>query len=512
MSWSEGYVTEIDYTGGYYRELSPAIIDFALLSKRLMRQRARPLRYLELGSGQGVSLNVNAALHEGEFWGCDFMPSQVLNARALAEASGNGAKFFEDSFQDFAFRSDLPQFDMIVLHGIYSWISVESREAIHKIVKNNLAPGGIVYLSYNTQPGWAESAPLQHLMALFASTKSDQPILDVVTSSLQFVEKIADAGAQYFKANPLAAMRLANIKSKNKSYLAHEYFNQNWHPLPFSIVAKAMKEAKLDFGASAFLSDHVDSIHLGPEAQKMLGSMQDPVLQQTVRDYFVNQQFRRDLFVKGLKPVPEQVHGAAVLNSRFMLHHPFDHIPLQISGNLGTRKLPSQTLNPLIEVLDTASDKSMSVRELGDHPSMSSRSAKDIFEALFLLSCIGIVSLRRDDEATESSVRGSSTFNRAVRRQTIDGYHSAVLASPATGQGVFVDRAHQIFLEGESRGIIGRDDLLRFAHTCVNPKKLQQKKSELENSNDSEVLSGKLEKSYQRYQTVRANYMRLMVG
>jgi hypothetical protein len=32
MDWTQGYVNQIDYTHGYYRELSPALIDFACLS------------------------------------------------------------------------------------------------------------------------------------------------------------------------------------------------------------------------------------------------------------------------------------------------------------------------------------------------------------------------------------------------------------------------------------------------------------------------------------------------
>ena len=50
MNWTSGYVAEIDYTYGYYRELQPGLIDYALLLAgqkpiRTLTER-EPLHYL----------------------------------------------------------------------------------------------------------------------------------------------------------------------------------------------------------------------------------------------------------------------------------------------------------------------------------------------------------------------------------------------------------------------------------------------------------------------------------
>ena len=55
--WTAGYVAEIDYTHGYYRELSPPILSLAVLNRAVATRRGHPFRYLELGFGQGLSLN-----------------------------------------------------------------------------------------------------------------------------------------------------------------------------------------------------------------------------------------------------------------------------------------------------------------------------------------------------------------------------------------------------------------------------------------------------------------------
>jgi hypothetical protein len=53
-SWSSGYVSEITYTHGYYRELNPSLLRFAALVNGVRFPTGR-LAYCELGCGQGVS-------------------------------------------------------------------------------------------------------------------------------------------------------------------------------------------------------------------------------------------------------------------------------------------------------------------------------------------------------------------------------------------------------------------------------------------------------------------------
>ena len=121
--WNEGYTSEINYTSGYYSELSPTRIQLALLACGIEHSVGENPDYLELGFGQGLSLNINAATSSGNFFGTDFNPGQVANARELARAMGKNIALLENSFEELAQRSDLPQFDIIALHGIWSWIS-----------------------------------------------------------------------------------------------------------------------------------------------------------------------------------------------------------------------------------------------------------------------------------------------------------------------------------------------------------------------------------------------------
>jgi len=161
--WTAGYVADIGYTFGYYSELNPRLLPLAFLHADVAAPDVATA--CELGFGQGVSTSIHAAASDTQWFGTDFNPAQAGFARALAAASGSGAQLVDEAFADFCNRRDLPQFDFIGLHGIWSWISDENRAVIVDFVRRKLAVGGVLYISYNTQPGLASMVPIRDLLA-----------------------------------------------------------------------------------------------------------------------------------------------------------------------------------------------------------------------------------------------------------------------------------------------------------------------------------------------------------
>jgi SAM-dependent methyltransferase len=257
MTWSAGYPTEIEYTYGYYRELCPTYLRLACLSAGIATAKADPLKYLELGFGQGVSINIHAAGNEGDFWGTDFNPSQAAHARELAEASGSSATLLDASFAELAARPDLPHFDIIGLHGIWTWISEENSRVVVDIIRRKLKVGGLVYVSYNCLPAWAPAMPLRHLMKLHANLAAEAAgVVAKVDGAVAFAQQVIDSGALYFRANPAVGERLKALSGLRRNYLVHEYFTEDWRPITFSDMSRVLEDAKLDFVGSANLLDH----------------------------------------------------------------------------------------------------------------------------------------------------------------------------------------------------------------------------------------------------------------
>ena len=452
--WSSGYVSELGYTYGYYRELNPSLLSLVCLSKGIRFDANRPLRYLELGFGQGLSLNIHAAAGQGEFWGTDFNPAQAQMAKHLASAAGSQALIHDQSFAEFAARDDLPEFDVIGLHGIWSWISDENRRIIVDIARRKLATGGLLYISYNCMPGWSASLPLRHLMTLHAerSIALDQTLPIRIDSAIDFAQSVVDAGALYFQANPSVAGRLAQLRQQNRNYLAHEYFNRDWLPMPFSDVADLMTTAKLEFAASANLLDHIDQISLTDAGQKLLSTVANPVLKESVRDYLQNTQFRKDLFIKGalhMRPLEQQDRFRA---QGFVLTVPPAEVPMKIVGPQGEIALKQEIYQPIIAALAADGHAPKTVAELEARLPGEDLTLALIAQALLILTGAGLVHPVQADAAVKSASQACKALNADLCRRARYSGDITWLASPVTGGGLEVGQVQQLFLLARAQG------------------------------------------------------------
>ena len=87
MDWTSGYVSDIEYTSGFYREQSPAWLNFVCLLNGIEPvDLQQPFTYFELGFGRGLTAQLVAASHpNGQFYAADFNPAHVAGASALAK-------------------------------------------------------------------------------------------------------------------------------------------------------------------------------------------------------------------------------------------------------------------------------------------------------------------------------------------------------------------------------------------------------------------------------------------
>src|SRR4051812_26521029 len=161
--WAGGYIADIEYGAGFYREQAPGTLDAACLIRGLAPPPRRDgrFRYCELGCGQGLTALVLAAANpRAEIVAVDFNPAHIARASDLAAEAGLGnVRFIEAGFADLTGPGapDLPDFDYIALHGVYSWVSPANRQAIVRFAERRLAPGGLLYVSYNAMPGWIQA-------------------------------------------------------------------------------------------------------------------------------------------------------------------------------------------------------------------------------------------------------------------------------------------------------------------------------------------------------------------
>lgn len=301
MNWTDGYVADSEYTSHYFGELSPAHINFIALSTGVLppdREGGR-FRYAELGCGNGVSTNVLAASHpNAEFVGIDFMPVHIANARRMAKRGGvTNASFLETSFAE-ACKRDFEPFDYVVAHGVYSWITPENRAEMVEFFRKFLAPGGIVYLSYNCQPGWVSIGPVQKLVSEHARTLSGHSTVRV-KAGFDFAASLLEKGLLAFAAYPGAKQQIEKAANMAPNYLAQEYLNDAWHPQYVTDVMRELAPAKLEYIASATTAENDLRLLMTDELAAVVRAQPTEELRQLVKDLAMNARFRRDLFTRG---------------------------------------------------------------------------------------------------------------------------------------------------------------------------------------------------------------------
>ncbi len=457
--WTSGYVADIGYTFGYYGELNPNRIGLAFANAGLVAPDVQTA--CELGYGQGLSANFHAAGSTMQWYGTDFNPSQASFAQELARVAGAQANLFDDAFLEFARRNDLPDFDFIGLHGIWSWISDENRAVIVDFIRRKLKVGGVLYISYNTLPGWAAFAPMRHLMTEHAEVigAEGRGIVSRINDAIDFADKLLATNPLFSRANPLVADRIKKLKEQNRHYLAHEYFNRDWHPMHFSTMAQWLEPAKLQYACSAHMNDHIDTINLTAEQQTFLKEIPDEMFRQSVRDFMINQQFRRDYWVKGARRLNSAEQTKQLHSQRMMLMTPRADIPLKINGALGEATLAEAVYTPILDLM--ADHKPRSVEEI-ESAVKASVSLPQVIQAVMVLTGAGHLQTVRP-AGRKSDRTSADRVNRHLMTKARSSGEIGYLVSPETGGGIAVNRFQQLFLESKQQGKKSPDDWAKDA-------------------------------------------------
>jgi SAM-dependent methyltransferase len=448
MTAASGSRPDVGYTFGYYRELAPGLIDFALLLAGVEPPARDGLTYLELGFGQGLSANIHAAACPGDYWGCDFNPEHAANAAYWAAISGASARFTGESFAELAGREGLPAFDHIVLHGVWSWAPEPAREAILDIIRRRLKPGGVVYVSYNAQPGWTEILPLRQLMVQVAGTDTATAAAAdaAIDEAFAFAERLHAAGAGFFAANPGAKRRLDAIAGLSRSHLAHDHFNPTWTPFYFAEAQARMAGAGLDYVASASLLDQLDDLNLtGPQAA-LLDGLDDPIQRESVRDFLVYQSFRRDLYQSAPRALSPEERGARLARQRIALTVDPAAVAYDTPGEGDDVALTEALYAPIITALAAGDGGPKTIAELFLDPAVARLPPGLVLDAVTVLVGSGRAHPAQDEAAAQAARGPCRRLNAALCARARVSGEVRWLASPVIGAGVKVPRLEQLLL------------------------------------------------------------------
>ena len=262
------------------------------------------------------------------------------------------------------------------------------------------------------------------------------------TGALAFLEQLKNTKSVYLQ-NPAAARRLEQLKSQNRSYLVHEYFNEHWTALYFDQVHDSMERAKLTYIGSAHLIDNMDNLNLTGEAIQELAKIHDPVYREVVRDFYLNTTFRRDVYVRGVDMLTPAAQTEQFRAMKFMLTVEADQVKLEHQTALGKLQLQENVYQPITNCLREAGV--LSIAELEAKLSTQGINLQRLIQSLLVMT--GMSYTHPLVEGTDPTA--AQRFNQAVLQRSLQDGSISYLCSPVIGNGVMVPRLEQWCLLGE---------------------------------------------------------------
>jgi len=364
-----GYISDVEYPRHFHRETMPVwLVSVLSALGRRTPDLAQPYTWLELGCGTGLGAAVAAATNpQGRFIGIDADVQAIAAARALAHAAGiANAEFHCLSFDEAAAAQELlPPCDFIVAHGVYSWVGPADRQAMRRLAAHRLKPGGVLYVSYMSQPGAGVFAAAQRLMRL-GTRRTHGTSADKARAGRALLRRLANAGAGYFSEHPSALRELGQMEQSGADYLAHEYLNAFRDALHGADVMAEFGEANCEYAGSATPFENIDAVSLPGATQTLLAKLRndgaDVAEIETFKDIVRNQNLRRDIYQRrpthGASLLPPDAHRAALLAQRVGL---LPAAPLQRAGRrgelvfdtrIGPVRLAASHAAPLLDALE----------------------------------------------------------------------------------------------------------------------------------------------------------------
>jgi SAM-dependent methyltransferase len=254
-------------------------------------------RVLELGCADGGNLLPMASeLPAGQFLGIDLSPRQIAAGRERLALLGIGnVELQAMSLLDV--DAALGEFDYILVHGVFSWVEPEVQEAVLRICRENLAPGGVAYVSYNTLPGWHQRLMLREMMLYH--TRGVEDLWASGAGALELLDLVAGAATDDLHAQFLRG-RLEHLTQyrERPSYLIHEYLEATNLPLYFhQFIARAGRHG-LQYLADAEIG--IAEIETLPPAvgERLRALAGDRLELEQYLDFVRNRTFRRTLLCR----------------------------------------------------------------------------------------------------------------------------------------------------------------------------------------------------------------------
>ncbi|WP_421988695.1 class I SAM-dependent methyltransferase [Roseococcus sp.] len=430
-SWAHGYVADSPYTFAYQAAQAPGNLAMICAMMGVDWQPTGRMTIADIGCGRGYTVNALAAANPG--WsviGLDYNPAHIAEAASLAERAQVGNATFVEA--DLAEMTDaeidqLPELDMVTLHGVWTWVADPVRAGIVRLLSRRLKPGGLCYIGYNALPGFGADMALQRLFRHLAALQPLGTSPEKAHAAIPTIRALYESKPANLPPTGMLNRICSDELKLDAAYLSHEFLTAHWRPVFFEDLCADLAPAKLDFVGSAGFHENVPDVIFSPEQRAIYDTLPMGPAREFLADLVLQRPFRRDVFVRGLR----RTDPVAALD-RIMLAacRTLPEASPKVAVPVGTAELDAELWEPIAAALKEGPQSLGRLRSLpkGRNPNAA--------ELLTLLGGAGyVLPFLRDVGPSEVTQR----FNRIVAETyAVEGRRGGqfAMASPVAAGGI----------------------------------------------------------------------------
>jgi len=245
---------ELTYKSAAFAQSSPYKLEACATLLGINPPPCKNAKVLEIGCSFGGNLIPFAVNNENaRVVGIDLSGEQIRRGQEIVKEIGlSNLELIHGDICEF--KSD-EKFDYIIAHGVFSWVPDFVKDAILRVVRENLSQNGVAFISYNVYPGWKIKDVVRDLMLLAAKDQNstEERLKAAKEALLVYKEVLLTRDNEKFeKFMPIKSLItwIDDILSKDDFYVVHEFLEDINDPFYFKDFCE-----KIDKFDLAYLCD-----------------------------------------------------------------------------------------------------------------------------------------------------------------------------------------------------------------------------------------------------------------